>query len=321
MQKIIFSLAVVFAGLASGYIITLLFPPFSYGTKYNNITRKYLQRAALLCLNPVAFMGAIWIIDLKNFQLIAMPFIGVLAISAGGAAAVILAKIIKLNKEDTGSYFCCGSFTNTGSIGALVCFSFLGEKGFALVPLYKIFEVVLIYSAGFSIAKSFKTRPESGISSINKNIFKDSFVIASMSSIVIGLILNTSGYQRPQLLGELNQIIIPLGSFVILCSIGMALQFRKMKIYLLKALALLPLKYLLVPALTFTAASLAGLGSIDNGLPLKVVLILSSMPVAFIALIPPAIYGLNLDLANTCWLVSTLFMIITVPVLMLLVSL
>ena len=136
-----------------------------------------------------------------------------------------------------------------------------------------------------------------------------------------GFILNLSGLERPAFYGPVNALIIPAASFMLLVSIGMALQFSRMKGHLLKALTLLPLKHLFIPALTFSAALAAGLGNIEDALPLKVVLILSAMPVGFLSLVPPALYDLDIDLANTCWIVSNGFMVVTVPVLMVLLNL
>ena len=79
-----------------------------------------------------------------------------------------------------------------------------------------------------------------------------------------------------------------------------------------------------VPAtavLLSTIAIFLGYGAIEGGLPLKVVIILSSMPVAFSALIPVSIYDLNLDLANSCWLVTTLSLIVILPLLFYIISL
>jgi predicted permease len=73
-------------------------------------------------------------------------------------------------------------------------------------------------------------------------------------------------------------------------------------------------------ALTLTA-SLLGFGRIQEGLPLKVVLIVSSMPVAFTALVPPPLYDLDLDLANACWLFTTALLGIMVPTLFLVINL
>jgi len=76
------------------------------------------------------------------------------------------------------------------------------------------------------------------------------------------------------------------------------------------------IKFICVPVLATTLAYLIGFGKIDNGLPLKVVMILSCMPVAFNALIPPSIYDLDLDLANSCWFFTTAMLIFVLPALL-----
>jgi predicted permease len=44
------------------------------------------------------------------------------------------------------------------------------------------------------------------------------------------------------------------------------------------------------------------------------------MPVAFNALIPPSIYDLDLDLANSCWFFTTAALVIVLPMLLLVVN-
>lgn len=39
------------------------------------------------------------------------------------------------------------------------------------------------------------------------------------------------------------------------------------------------------------------------------------MPIGFTALVPPTIYDLNLDLANTNWLAITAMLILYIPIL------
>ena len=60
-------------------------------------------------------------------------------------------------------------------------------------------------------------------------------------------------------------------------------------------------------------AYLFGMHLMDDGLAFKVVLILSSMPVAFNALVAASIYDLDLDLANSCWIVTTGALVIILP--------
>ena len=52
---------------------------------------------------------------------------------------------------------------------------------------------------------------------------------------------------------------------------------------------------------------------VANGLPFKVILVLSSMPVAFNALVATSIYDLDLDMANSCWLISTGALVVVMP--------
>ena len=98
------------------------------------------------------------------------------------------------------------------------------------------------------------------------------------------------------------------------------MKFRKIGAYLRECLSISLIKFILVPVLVSLPAYFLGYGNIQNGLPLKVVLILSSMPVAFNALIPPSIYNLDLDLANSCWFFTTAMLVVVLPVLMMIIN-
>jgi hypothetical protein len=108
---------------------------------------------------------------------------------------------------------------------------------------------------------------------------------------------------------------------MLLVSVGLALRFGRVANYLWEAAAVSAIKFAAVPVLATTLAWSLGFGSIDGGLPLLVVMILSAMPVAFNALIPPSLYDLDLDLANSCWLVTTALLLIVLPLLLFVVQL
>lgn len=65
------------------------------------------------------------------------------------------------------------------------------------------------------------------------------------------------------------------------------------------------IKFLILPAAVTSVGILLDYGKMLDGLPLKVLIILSSMPVGFLALVPPVLYDLDVDLANSCWLFTT----------------
>jgi predicted permease len=147
-----------------------------------------------------------------------------------------------------------------------------------------------------------------------QRLLRDPFILTALASILIGGLLNVSGVERPAFYGALNRVLVPLGTVMLLASIGLAMRFRRVRDYLKESAAIAVVKFALVPMLATAAAVSMGLGTIEGGLPLKVVLILSSMPVAFNALIPPSIYDLDLDLANSCWFFTTALLIAVLPI-------
>ena len=320
MGRLLFSIALVIIGITLGYLIRL-----SVNTGRIQLPvegcRRALQKAALLFFNPVAILGATWVADIDNVKIAIMPFLGMTALFAGGLTAWFSARLLNLNRKQTGSFVVCGGFTNIGSLGALFCFILLGEKGFALVPFYKLFEETIYYAVGFPIAKSFSrdlSRNPSFFSRI-KDAVSDKFVLTAVTGIGIGLVLNLSGISRPPVYASVNAVFIPLAAFLLLLSIGMAMRFSSAKTYIRPGLVITALKFLIIPCIISGIGFLTGLDKIYGGLPLKVALILSSMPVGFIAMVPPTIYDLDIDIANACWLITNGVLLIYIPVLSFLV--
>ena len=323
MSKFIYSFSLILFGLFLGYGVQVL---VNSGRLSLPLTterlRKLLQKIALLFLNPVAIVGAVWTVNIESVSIAALPLVGFFALLAGGVLALGFARLLNLEPRKKGAMFCCGSFTNIGSIGALICFVFLGEAGFALVPIYKLFEEVSYYSIGFPIARLYAGSEveDSSVSERLIGLARDPFIIVAVSSILLGGVLNWSDLPRPGFYKSLISIFVPLGTIMLLASIGLALKFRRVRDYIPESAAVSVIKFLIVPFCATAIAYLIGFGNIDGGLPLKVVLVLSTMPVAFNALIPPSIYDLDLDLANSCWFVTTALLVVILPLLLLILN-
>ena len=323
MSRLLFTLGIIAFGLILGYCLKRVFergtirPPLPLPD-----LRKILQKFALWFVMPVTFMGAIWIVKVDDLRVAAMPVLGAVALLLGGAAALILAKMMNLTRRQTGSFFVCGSFTNLGAIGGLVVFVFLGEAGYALVPLYKLLEEMVYYTIGFPVARHFSAESGGRVSFVRRivGVLIDPFFLVALISIGLGIILNLAGVKRPEFYRTVNAVFIPFGTLVLLTSIGLSLRLSSIREYLRESLAVAGIKFILVPC-TVTAMAL-GLGycQINHGLPLKVVLLLGSMPVAFNSLVAPSIYDLNIDLANACWLLSTLALAVVLPLLYVLIQ-
>jgi len=144
-------------------------------------------------------------------------------------------------------------------------------------------------------------------------ISKDPFVRAAVAAFVCGLTLNLTGLSRPAVFETINSFLVPAGTFILLVSIGLGMRFSSATSYYLEGICISFIKFLIIPCLAVSCSFLLGFHEIDNGLPLKVVLIASSMPVAFTALVAASIYDLDLDLANACWLITTGSLVIVLP--------
>ena len=318
MNKIIISLILIFSGLLSGYIFQKLCNSsiIKIKTPIKTIRRK-MQTFTLTVLIPLTVTAGIWIAPLKHVEIISLPLLGVFALMFGGAAAYMLAFPLRLTREQRGVYAVAGGFTNLGALGGLISFFLIGEKAFALVAFYQLFEKFVYFLAGFPLAKSHSKYDQKGKSAVSIVIesVKDPVITMNTSALVLGSFLNLSGIHRPEVFYSLNQVLIPLSSFILISSIGLAMRFGPMKNYFLPGIVMVVIKSLFVPAVTFIPAYFIGLGGIENGLVLKLLIILSSMPVGFMAMVPPTIYDMDLDIANTCWFFSTASLIAVVPLL------
>jgi len=318
MGQLLFTIGIILFGLSLGYGVQFLVQyeilklPFSL-----NQIRLFLLKVALLFIMPLTVVGAIWMVKIKELRLLTLPFLGIFAILLGGFLGIGAAKIFKLERKQAGSLFTCSSFTNIGTLGGLICFLFLGEGGFGLVSIYKLFEETIYYTIGFPIAKLYGEKPTESESRLKwiKRLMKDPFILVSISSIVIGVLLNLSGIQRPAFYQTVNSILIPFGALLLITSIGLAMKINQIKNYLRECLTVSLIKFLIIPVVLTSLAYCLNYEKMGGGLPLKVVIILSSMPVAFNALIPPSLYHLDLDLANSCWLFTTSLLFFILPIL------
>jgi predicted permease len=315
MENLLFSLGLIVAGLVAGYVWqrwTIAKGP-SHAAAIPRL-RKGLQKIGLLFFMPISFVGAVWIVSLENIRILFLPLIGAGALLLGGLSGLAAAILLNRSDRQKGTLFCCGSFTNIGSIGALVSFVFLGESGFALIALYKLFEEIIYYSIGFPIARYFSGGDrESTFGQRLRTVATDPFFLAATGAFVCGFVLNLSSIPRPFFYETVNAFFVPAGTFILLTSIGLGMRFSSLAGRFTDGLAMILIKFIIIPTVAVAAAYLAGLNAIDDGLPLKVVLIASSMPVAFTALVAVSIYDLDLDLANACWLITTASLLVVVP--------
>lgn len=321
MSRIILMIALIPSGIFSGWALKrFLTAPgrLPHGQSNNRdivaVIPGILQKIALLGINPLAFASSIWALKLNASGAASLPFIGLGTLAAGMLAGKIVSRLLHLSRDRETVFSISSSLTNIGSIGSLVVFYILGEPAFALIPFYKFFEEMWSFGVCFPMAartgsalksQNFPLQQTEAAQSILR-ILRDPFILAAILSIGVGLGFNASGLPRPDFLRQLNAAIVPLGSFLLLVSIGMKIPERQSRLARPVLLGYLGIRLLVLPAASFILCTLFGITSSPDPTALNVALTLAVMPAAFTSLIPPALYNLDFPFSFSLWVASNL---------------
>ena len=131
-------------------------------------------------------------------------------------------------------------------------FVFLGEEGFAYVPLYKLFEEIVYFVIGFPIAKRFSVAPGRPEGRERRGAAENRPERCLRRGRVrldpVGGALNLAGVERPEVVRVLSTAMVPLGTFLLLVSIGMSMKFSSVTGYRRECVALMGVKFLALPA-------------------------------------------------------------------------
>ena len=323
MDRLLLTLAIIFASLIAGYLFQqwVRSGRSPLDEESMRALRLRIQKGAMFGLIPLSAMLSLWGLPSPDARLLALPVLGLGAWICGGVMALALSRMMGLDRRQTGSMFCCGSFTNIGAVGSLVSVMLFGEQTIAIAALYRLCEELYYFGIAMPVAR-WHGQPEGGRAHFSLRDFRLEPVLkVILCALGLGITLNLAGVPRPALFGTLSSAAMILGTVCFLLSIGMSLRISRMACYARQSAAISLIKFAGCPLVIVTLAMLCGLDDIDGGLPLKVVAILAAMPVAMNALIPPSLFDLDLDLANACWVFTTLELIVVLPILVVILPL
>lgn len=303
MTAILFVLMIIVLGFLCGQLLYRRLPEHSY--QIQSIAIFIAMRITI----PLSVLLAIWQLNIESWFLAWLPIIGTTFLLLGFVIGWLVSKCYRLPALQHAVVAPAGSFTNLGAIGALVVFVYLGESGFAMIPLFKLFEEVVYFAFLFPYAQSF-----SQLTQLKKRrwwqdpILKTMFVV-----LLIGGLLNVTGVIRPVWFESLTSILVPIGTFSLMVSVGLVFRFKSVLQHWRIALTLALCKQTLLPIIVFCLVVMMGQADLYNGLFLQVAVILAAMPMAFIVIMPATIYKLDQNLANACWLISSLIFLVMLP--------
>jgi len=312
------SLSFILLGLFAGVVLGILLRPRLEQRAFDAL-RRGLQVTALLVLNPLAFVGALWALPDLDPRLALLPVVGLATLAAAFLLGSLGARWGRLDPERALLFRTGTSYTNIGNLGGLSVFLLVGEAGYAVLPLYKLLEELWIYGFLFPHTKRGAQRLKASHQDTEGRwkalvqVARDPFVLVVLGAVALGLGLHTWGPTRPLWYGDLNAVLVPTSSMVLLASIGLNLKLSFSPRDLRPALGLTSIKVLVLPLVSLGLSGLAGFWALDA--VWKTALILAVMPMAFLSLIPPTLYGLDEKFPATAWATTMVSLLVTLPVL------
>ncbi|OIO39736.1 MAG: hypothetical protein AUJ75_00950 [Candidatus Omnitrophica bacterium CG1_02_49_10] len=308
IPQILYILTVPFGGLALGYIFKL--KGYLQGEWPNHI-----MRYVVMFISPVIMCISFWKLHIPNIKILTLPLVGLSVTLLSIPPAIFISSKYKLTRRQKGSVVTTAMFSNIGyTMGGFLAFVLLGEKAFNLTILYILYYSPFFYIVGFYMAERYGLSGKNLIGEIIRKTFTQGIRLMPLLGLFIGGILSLSGVERPAIFYRINSILVPAATFAILFAAGLNLRLSKIPQRLGICLWMSFIKFVYSPALALLLAYLLGYGAIDGGLPLKVVFIESSMPVAVSSLMLPSMFNLDQDISNFVWLFTTILLIPIIPV-------
>ncbi|RKY68459.1 MAG: hypothetical protein DRQ02_04270 [Candidatus Latescibacterota bacterium] len=266
-----------------------------------------IMKSTIVFLEPVIICSTFWILDLSDLSLLfAVPLTATMLSLSVVLPARFFSGLLGHDSESRGAFLGCAMFSNIGvTLGGFICFLFLGEPGFSVSLLYTAYFIPFLFTIGFLIVGRYSPCPLLGWRNNLEDLFTNPIRIVPMVALFLGLLLDFSGVERPQIVGTVSRNLIYLDVALYTFAIGMTIRVRKIAKYLRDDLSLSVLKFIVSPLIAVSIAYLLGCHRILGGLPLKVVFIESCMPVAIFSLVLSRLLDLNQDLANSAWIFTT----------------
>jgi predicted permease len=198
---------------------------------------------------------------------------------------------------------------NFGFMGFPVCEVLLGSKGMLYAVLYSMPMNLFLFSLGPYIL--------SRAGGHGKLFDKSMLTNAPLISTIFALIVLITRLQFPEFVSSLISTVGSLQTPLAMMVIGMILAAANIKAMLkgFKVYGYSIVRLLLLPLLTFAALKLLGF----SGLMLGVPVIIAAMPAGALSVVYVQRSGLDAMYASQLLIVSTLFSIITIPLVSLLI--
>jgi predicted permease len=272
----------------------------------------------ILVISTALSILSFWTLPLK-WELIWLPFFGILLSFIPGATAYLISKNKYESSLEKGSYLASAILSNIGTLGGLCAYILFGEAAFAYTQIVALFQNLVLFLFCFPMAQYYRQQSYSGEEK-QKLTFSTMFLNRNqlpVVGLVIGSILCISGVPRPGFFSTVFDPLVHIAAWTALIPAGYCINFSAMKEYYGTTIDLIPIKFVITPVLGYLVAR----EFFNDQVLLGTILILASVPTGINAIVTARLYGLNLHVSGAAFVVTTaVFLVLVYPILFLWIS-
>lgn len=239
-------------------------------------------------------------------------FIGFACLALEYGVGRLLVKFFRIRKENQGLFLYNSMFTNASFMGFPVANAIFGSVGVFLASIVNLSLTITTFSFGIGLVRGDQESKEKF--SLRKNVFTNINI-----AIILGMICFLTGFRFPEpaenFIAYFANVTTPMSMLVV--GLNMS-KGRARDLMTDRDAHLLTITRLIVmPLLLFGILKLLPLGAYP--LVAQMILVVFAMPVPALCLILSEKYGGNTQFAVTTIFQTTLFSIVTIPLLLLLI--
>ncbi|MBB5337229.1 AEC family transporter [Pectinatus brassicae] len=256
--------------------------------------------------------GSFWLMKIdSNFFII--PIYGILVCLIPGILSYPLAR--QLNKpRSEGAFLLTGYLSNIGTLIGLCGFVLYGEIGFAYVQSVAIFQNLFTLLVCIPMAGYYQQLAQAQSQTIHFRPQWRSILVSwnqlALLGMLLGFFLSINNVPRPIFFSPIFDSFIHIGAWIGMLPIGFLINFSAIKIYLRNSLYMLPIKFIILPTVTYILFTFLT----DNKMLINIMTLMGAAPAAINSIALCQLYKLNVNMATAIFMITTaVFFLIVFP--------
>jgi predicted permease len=281
-------------------------------TKLNEHSFDKLMSLQIRLFFPLGSLLSIWALNLTP-QLIWLPISGLLMHLFPLLLGYIRVKKYNFDYQSKASYLITMLISNGAMLGAMTSYFILGETAYGYTALILALGPFAVNGIGFTMAAKYQSLAEGTAIPGIKGVFKSLLSLNQMAlyASIAGIILALTGVPRPAIASSVIPINIHLSMWSAIVPLGASLSFAGVKKYRFILADVCVIKFIIVPIVLFLLSTLI----ISDTVALKTIFLIAASPAPMVAVMLSKIYKLNVDLAMSPFIYTTIiYIVLMVPI-------